>query len=71
MQDNRYSLIHFAGKEYTDTAPLNITPKPDSMLRVFMEYKPLDEKIAIPPQKITPFERKGFAVVEWGGTEIK
>jgi hypothetical protein len=36
MQDNKYNLIHFSGKKYTDSAPLTITPKEDSMLRVFM-----------------------------------
>jgi hypothetical protein len=58
MKDNPYNLIHFAGKDYTDTAPLTITPKPDSILRVFMAYKPLSEKIDIPEQKILPFDRK-------------
>ena len=71
MMDNKYNLIHFAGEQYTDTAPLNITPEPDSMLRVFMVYKALSKEIDIEPQVITPFERKGFAVVEWGGTEVK
>jgi hypothetical protein len=71
MMDNEYNLIHFAGKQYTDTAPLNITPEPDSMLRVFMVYKPLSKFIEIEAQAIKPFERKGFTVVEWGGVEIK
>jgi len=71
MKDNKYNLIHFVDKQYTDTAPLTITPTPDSLLRVFMVYKPLDEKIEIKPQDIKSFERKGFTVIEWGGTEIK
>ncbi len=71
MKDNHYNLIHFAGEQYTKTAPLTIIPKSDSMLRVFMVFKPLIEKIEIEPQVIQPFERKGFTVVEWGGTEIK
>lgn len=71
MKDNKYNFIHFAGKEYTDSAVLNIIPKPDSMLRIFMEFKSIDKKIEVPPQTIIPFERKGFAVVEWGGTEIE
>ncbi len=71
MKNNTYNLIHFAGKKYTDTAPLTITPEPDSMLRVFMVFKPLDEPIEIKPQEITPFKRNGFTVVEWGGTELK
>ena len=71
MKDNEYNLIKFAGEEYTKTAPLTISPEPDSVLRVFMVYKPLDNLINIKPQEIRPFTRKGFAVVEWGGAEIK
>jgi hypothetical protein len=70
MKKNKYNLITFAGKEYTDRAQLSITPKPESVLRVFMVYKKLDEKIEVEPQVIKPFVRKGFTVVEWGGTEI-
>lgn len=67
LKDNPYNLIHFADEQYTKMAPLAITPKPDSMLRVFMVFKPLDKKIEIEPQVFQPFERKGFTVVEWGG----
>jgi len=70
MKDNKYNLIHFAGEEYTNAAPLTITPKPDSILRIFMVFKPLEESANIEPQIIQPFERKGFTVVEWGGSEI-
>lgn len=69
MKDNAYNLIHFAGEQYTDTAPLTITPVPDSMLRVFMVYKSLTHSLDIPPQTFTPFTRTGFTVVEWGGAE--
>lgn len=71
MKDNAYNLIHFAEKQYTDQAPLTITPTPDAILRVFMVFKPLQEKISIKPQTIKSFVRKGFTVIEWGGTEIK
>jgi archaellum component FlaF (FlaF/FlaG flagellin family)/uncharacterized protein YdhG (YjbR/CyaY superfamily) len=71
MENNKYNLIYFAGKEYTDSAKLTITPTPDSILRVFMVFKPLEKYYQIPQQQITTFNRKGFAVVEWGGTEIK
>jgi|GEM_PF-444119 len=70
MKDNAYNLIHFAGEEYTNTALLTITPKPDSTLRVFMVYKPIDKVVEIKPQEIKPFTRNGFTVVEWGGTEL-
>jgi len=71
MQDNPYNLITFQGKAYTDSAELTITPQPDSLLRVFMAYKPLQERIEIEPQALSGFERNGFTVVEWGGTCVK
>lgn len=72
MEKNKYNLIHFATKsEYADHARLEISPQPDSMLRVFMVFKPLDSKIDVKSQSIETFKRNGFAVVEWGGTEIK
>lgn len=70
MQDNPYNLITFQGGAYTDSAPLAISPAPDSLLRVFMVWKPLDAPVDIPPQELTGFEREGFTVVEWGGTEL-
>ena len=67
MQDNPWNLIAFQGKNYTDSAPLTVTPRPDSILRVFMAYRPLDAPISVPLQELTPFVRKGFTLVEWGG----
>ena len=71
MKDNKYNLIHFADKQYTYTAPLTITPTPDSMLRVFMVFKPLDKTIEVKSQEIKSFNRTGFSVIEWGGIELK
>lgn len=71
MKDNAYNFITFAGEEYTQTAPLKITPTPDSMLRVFMVYKPLDEYVEVQPQIIEPFQRSWFSVIERWGTKIE
>ncbi len=71
MQNNRFNLIHFAGKEYTDTAKLTVTPEPDTVIRVFMVWKPLATAISIPAQQFAPTKRKGFTVVEWGGAKVK
>lgn len=70
MQGNAYNLITFQQEAYTDTAQLEILPKPDSVLRVFMAYKPLEAPVQIEAPEIKPFERTGFAVVEWGGTVL-
>lgn len=71
MNKNKYNLISFQKEEYTDKAKLNISPAPDSMLRVFMAFKPLDNEITVPKQELEKFNRKGFTVVEWGGCEVK
>lgn len=71
MEHNAYNLISFQGEAYTNSAKLNITPTPDSMLRIFMAYVPLDNAVDIEPQQLETFERNGFTVVKWGGTEIK
>jgi len=71
MQENPYNLITFQKEAYTECARLHITPEPDSVLRVFMAYKSLHAPIEVEEPVLEPFERKGFAVVEWGGTEVE
>lgn len=64
-----YVLVSFVGTtEFNKIAPLEISPKPDTLIRVFMYYQPLMSKIKIPEQKLSTLERNGFTVVEWGGT---
>ncbi|MBQ9502727.1 MAG: hypothetical protein IJU70_11265, partial [Lentisphaeria bacterium] len=70
MENNEYNLIRFFGKDYTEAAKLEVTPTPDSVLRVFMVYRSSDEYLQLTEQSFTPFVREGFTVVEWGGTCI-
>lgn len=67
MQENPYNLITFQTERYTEHARLVITPEPDSILRVFMVYQPLEEPVSIDEPLLTGFVREGFTVVEWGG----
>ncbi len=71
MQNNPYNLISFQSDIYTESAKLEISPSPDSLLRVFMAYRPLSAPIDIEPQTFDTFTRRGFTVVEWGGTEVR
>ncbi len=71
MQNNKYNLIHFADEQYSGSAQLIINPHPDSILRIFMVYKPLQTMVEIQEQKFKPFERNGFTVIEWGGTKAE
>lgn len=71
MQNNPYNVISFQTDAYTSTAVLEITPTPDSLLRVMMAYYPSDKAVEITPQEFEGFERDGFTVVEWGGSQVK
>lgn len=54
----------------TNSAASEIFSAPDSLLRVFMAFRPPDEAVEITPQELEPFERVGFCLVEWGGAEL-
>lgn len=72
LKKNKYNYIRFATTEEIDeNMGLSIEPKPDSIIRVLMTFKGLDEKINVKEQELTPVERKGYSVVEWGGTIIE
>ena len=43
MQENPYNLIAFQSDRYTQAAKLTIDPPPDTLLRVFMAWKPLEK----------------------------
>ena len=70
MEANPYNLIAFQAEDYTNHARLTVTPEPDSLLRVFMAWKPLEAPAEIPAQDLPAFARTGFTAVEWGGAEI-
>lgn len=50
--------------------PLNIEPKPDTIIRIVMDFKGLNRPIEIEEQKLEQVEREGYTVVEWGGSEF-
>ncbi len=72
MEDNNYNFIRFRTmEEINEYMPLEFSQKPDTLIRVIMDFKPLNEKIDVKEQKLEKVERKGFTIVEWGGREIK
>ncbi len=71
LQNNKYNFIRFATMdEINSMMPLEFSVEPDSLIRVLMEYKPLDKYMEVKEQQLMTPERTGFVVVEWGGTEI-
>lgn len=71
MQENAYNVISFQTDAYTEGARLDITPEPDTLIRVFMAYYASEAEVDIEPQSFTAPERKGFTAVEWGGSLVK
>lgn len=71
MQENPYNLIAFQTDAYTQAAQLAIDPAPDTLLRVFMAWKPSDTAVDIPAQMLRAPARNGFTAVEWGGCMVE
>ena len=68
---NEKSLIHFWINDNIDNSTfLDVEPKPDTEIRVFMEFRKAGNNETIPEQILPKLERKGFTAVEWGGADI-
>lgn len=62
-----YFITFYDAQTLNELVPLNITPKPDTLIRIMMDFKPLSHPITVNPLIIPPApQRKGFTVVEWG-----
>ncbi|HSX33279.1 MAG TPA: hypothetical protein VLF91_03010 [Candidatus Saccharimonadales bacterium] len=48
-------------------APLTITPRPTTTIRVFLDFAGLNQPETLPAQHLSALPREGFTVVEWGG----
>ena len=69
LERNQKNLVYFElTDERNEYNKLNITPKPDSLLRIAIHVKKVDHQVNIKEQKLKSFKRTGFTAVEWGGT---
>lgn len=64
-----YQISFLQTRELGMLFPMVVTPQPDTIFRIFMDYSPLQ---AMPdqlptPQKLDRIERVGFTLIEWGG----
>ena len=68
LEKNEKNLVYFElTNERQAYNKLNITPKPDSLLRMAIHVKKVNTETNIKEQKLKTFKRKGFTAVEWGG----
>ena len=72
LQKNNYTYIRFAtNEEINNNMPLQVEPAPNTMIRVLMIFKGLEEKINVKEQPLQKVTRNGYTVVEWGATIIE
>lgn len=75
LQHKKFARIQFILDETYANQIANITvnPTPDSMMRMFMLFTLYDNcpEIELEKQVFTPFNRTGFSLIEWGGSEIQ
>ena len=85
LKSKEYNLIKFLSKtDINARFPLDITPQPDTIIRIFMLFKPInrvyfDRKYKTEPCKLPHVisdlellrQNDHFVVVEWGGTHVQ
>ena len=51
--------------------PMEVNPRPDSVIRVFLDWKALNQRPTVEPlpQDLKKYSRNGFTLVEWGGLQ--
>lgn len=68
LNEKPYYFITFVPQSDFDSyAPLTVNPSPNTVIRVFFDYKGLDSYVKVPAQTLAKNERKGFTLIEWGG----
>ena len=71
LERNKYIFIHFlVNEECNKIATLNVNPKPETSIRIYMEFYGLENRTIIKEQQLPKTERKGFTLVEWGGADF-
>ncbi len=70
LQQAPWAFVTFHPQPLIDAlAPLEISPAPETLIRVHMDAWPLQQPIAVEPPTYEPrpAERQGLVVVEWSG----
>lgn len=72
LESHNYNYIYFATEEEIEKEmPLDLSVKPDTIIRIRMIFEGLDEYKEVEEQPLVPApERRGLTVVEWGGTDL-
>ncbi len=67
MTGSPYYRISFLTDDWSKAAPLSVSPRPRTSIRLFMDWEKLAAPISLSEPTITTPTRNGFTLVEWGG----
>jgi hypothetical protein len=68
MPDTPYVRLTWLGThDMNALAPLTIAPKPDTLIRAFLDFEGVARPYYLPSQRLSAIPRVGFTAVEWGG----
>lgn len=68
LKPYRYYEIRYMDEKFlSENLYINIDPKPDTFIRVFLYFKGTNSKRSLSEPKIVKKDRKGLTAVEWGG----
>lgn len=74
MKEHENLYLYFViGEDCDRFATLEIEPKPDNIGRIYLLWKPVQNPAVLAkltPQVLTPIDRSGFTLIEWGGAEL-
>ncbi|CAM4086795.1 MULTISPECIES: TonB-dependent receptor plug domain-containing protein [Flavobacterium] len=71
LERNEFNFIHFLKNDACNEISVNkVKPKPETVIRVYMEFYGLDHFETIKEQQLPKTNRKGFTLVEWGGADV-
>ncbi|NOQ75315.1 MAG: hypothetical protein GQ574_25110 [Crocinitomix sp.] len=74
MANSEYVFVQFLLDDLyaNKVAELTVNPKPESLKRVYLLFTEFDEipDLWFTPQVFESFQRNGFTLIEWGGSEI-
>lgn len=71
LERNKYNFIHFLiNEKCSEIATLNVNPKPETSIRIYVEFYGLENFKNINEQQLPKTNRRGFTLVEWGGSDV-
>lgn len=71
LEQNQFNFIHFLVNDACNEVAVNtVHPQPETSIRVYMEFFGVNQFKSVPKQKLPKTKRKGFTLVEWGGTDV-